>query len=364
MGPAARGVGACITSRFGNEISPSGTMIHDLDVVELACGTAYFSGWLTRAGATTAAVDLSGEQLATARRMSGQLGPVFPLVQGDAERVRWREDVSTSWYASTEPLRGETPSAGCQRRPGSCGRGVLVFLTNSHLSALCVPAEEGVGGKRLVSGHCEAYQVRWPGGGIEFHPSHGDGLRLLCRSGAVVEAMQEAFTPSMVLTIRSPKSCWPRGRPSGRPSSCGWRCVREQGRRRLGLPSRCLARLSAPPATSAMSMCLGEQAVPRLAIPMRRWTLCLAGALVRTADCSAFGDHRSSADEGESLIHGCRDSVQPRVHRRTPISFVPAAAVQVHHQGLRLGRGGFRSEHVQQQLLAVGGAIDEPAFVD
>src|SRR3954466_9379066 len=57
------------------------------DVVELASGTAYFSAWLARAGARPVAVDLSGEQLATARRLQRELGPVFPLVQADAERL-------------------------------------------------------------------------------------------------------------------------------------------------------------------------------------------------------------------------------------------------------------------------------------
>src|SRR3954447_13939580 len=61
--------------------------IRDLDVAELACGTAYFSAWMARAGANVVAVDLSGEQLATARRLQEQLGPVFPLVQADAERI-------------------------------------------------------------------------------------------------------------------------------------------------------------------------------------------------------------------------------------------------------------------------------------
>ena len=61
--------------------------VHGLDVVELACGTAYFSAWLARAGAMTVAVDISHEQLMTARRMQTQIGPVFPLVQGDGERI-------------------------------------------------------------------------------------------------------------------------------------------------------------------------------------------------------------------------------------------------------------------------------------
>jgi hypothetical protein len=50
--------------------------------------------------------------------------------------------------------------------------------------------------ERLVRGQHEAYQVRWPGGGIEFHPSHGDWVRLLRRSGFVVEAMHEIFAPT------------------------------------------------------------------------------------------------------------------------------------------------------------------------
>jgi SAM-dependent methyltransferase len=171
--------------------------VRGLDVVELACGTAYFSAWLARAGASTVAVDLAGEQLATARRLQGQLGPVFPLVQGDAERVPLASgcfDLVVSEHGAAawcDPERW-LPEAARLLRPG----GRLVFLTNSHLSALCVPAEEGVAGERLVRGHRDAYQVRWPGGGVEFHPSHGDWVRLLRRSGFVVEALHEIFAPA------------------------------------------------------------------------------------------------------------------------------------------------------------------------
>jgi hypothetical protein len=48
---------------------------------------------------------------------------------------------------------------------------------------------------RLLRGPREAYRIRWPGGGVEFHPSHGDWLRLLRRSGFVVEAMHEIHAP-------------------------------------------------------------------------------------------------------------------------------------------------------------------------
>ena len=171
--------------------------VRGLDVVELACGTAYFSAWLARAGAAMVAMDLSGEQLATARRLQGRLGPTFPLVQGDAERAplaSGRFDLVVSEHgvaAWCDPDRW-LPEAARLLRPG----GRLVFLTNSHLSALCVPAEEGVAGDRLLRGHREAYRVQWPGGGIEFHPSHGDWIRLLRRSGFAVEALHEIFAPA------------------------------------------------------------------------------------------------------------------------------------------------------------------------
>jgi SAM-dependent methyltransferase len=170
--------------------------IHGLDVVELACGTAYFSAWLARAGARTVAVDLSHEQLVTARRMQAQVGPVFPLVQGDGERVPLsggRYDLVVTEHGAAawcDPERW-LPEAARLLRPG----GRLVFMTNSHLSALCVPAEEGLAGERLLRGQREAYQVQWSGGGVEFHPSHGDWVRLLRGSGFVVEAMHEIYAP-------------------------------------------------------------------------------------------------------------------------------------------------------------------------
>jgi SAM-dependent methyltransferase len=170
--------------------------VRGLDVVELACGTAYFSAWLARAGAAPVAVDLSAEQLRTARRLQDAGGPAFPLVQGDADRVPLSSgafDLVVSEHGAgvwCDPERW-LPEAARLLRPG----GRLVFLTNSHLSALCVPAEEGPAGDRLVRGQREAYRVHWPGGGVEFHPSHGGWVRLLRSAGFVVEALHEIFAP-------------------------------------------------------------------------------------------------------------------------------------------------------------------------
>ena len=167
------------------------------DVVELACGTAYVSAWLHRAGARPVAVDLSGEQLATARRLQDGGGPRFPLLQADAERLPLTDacaDLVVSEHGAAawcDPGRW-LPEAARVLRPG----GRLVFLTNSHLSALCVPEEEGVAGDRLLRGYGEAARVHWPGGGTEFHPSHGDWVRHLGGAGFVVEALHELFAPA------------------------------------------------------------------------------------------------------------------------------------------------------------------------
>lgn len=171
--------------------------VRGLDVVELGCGTAYVSAWLAGAGARPVAVDLSAEQLATARRLQDELGPTFPLVQGDGEQVPLASgcaDLVVSEHGAAawcDPERW-LPEAARLLRPG----GRLVFLTNSHLSALCVPADEGVAGDRLLRGHREAYRVHWKGGGVEFHPSHGDWVRLLRASGFAVEALREIYAPA------------------------------------------------------------------------------------------------------------------------------------------------------------------------
>lgn len=171
--------------------------VRDLDVLEIASGTSYFSAWLTRAGARTVALDLSAEQLATARRLQGRVGPVFPLVQADGDRIPLaseRFDLVVSEHGAAawcDPERW-LPEATRLLRPG----GRLVFLTNSLLSALCVPSDEGVATERLVRGQRDAYRVCWPGGGVEFHPSHGDWVRLLRSCGLVVEALCELYSPA------------------------------------------------------------------------------------------------------------------------------------------------------------------------
>src|SRR3984893_94037 len=57
------------------------------DVIELGCGTAYWSAWLARRGARVVGIDNSAKQLETARALQREHGLDFPLIHGNAERV-------------------------------------------------------------------------------------------------------------------------------------------------------------------------------------------------------------------------------------------------------------------------------------
>jgi 2-polyprenyl-3-methyl-5-hydroxy-6-metoxy-1,4-benzoquinol methylase len=56
-------------------------------VLELGCGTAYFSSWLVRRGAHAIALDVSERQLETALFLQSEFGISFPLLRANAEQV-------------------------------------------------------------------------------------------------------------------------------------------------------------------------------------------------------------------------------------------------------------------------------------
>jgi SAM-dependent methyltransferase len=170
--------------------------VHGLDVVELGCGTAYFSAWLAKLGARPVGVDPTPAQLETARRMMAKTGIEFPLVEADAAATGLADatfDLAVSEYGASiwaDPYRW-IPEASRLLRPG----GRLVFLRNSTLVILCsadeIPAKE-----HLVNAQFGMYRFEWPEGGVEFHLPHGAWIDLLRANDFEIERLVEVQAPA------------------------------------------------------------------------------------------------------------------------------------------------------------------------
>lgn len=173
--------------------SPLGD-VRGLDVVELGCGTAYFSARLAKRGARPVGIDPTPAQLETARRLQAETGIVFPLVLAPGERVPLPDasfDLAFSEYGASlwaDP-RMWVPEAARLLRP----RGRLVFMTNSTISYVCSP-DEGDLVERLMRPQLGMYRTEWPGEvGVEYHLSHGDWIALLRGSGFAVERLIDVY---------------------------------------------------------------------------------------------------------------------------------------------------------------------------
>ena len=170
--------------------------VDGLDVVELGCGTAYFSAWLAKKGARPVGVDVTPAQLATARRMMAKTGIEFPLVEADAAETGLPDacaDLVVSEYGASiwvDPYRW-IPEAARLLRP----EGRLVFLRNSTLVILCsddqVPAKE-----QLVYPQFGMKRFEFPEGGVEFHLAHGEWIEVLRANGFEIERLVEIQAPA------------------------------------------------------------------------------------------------------------------------------------------------------------------------
>ncbi|MFN2470905.1 MAG: class I SAM-dependent methyltransferase [Gaiellaceae bacterium] len=165
------------------------------DVLEAGCGTAYVSAWLAHRGARVTGIDVSDEQLATARLFQQEFGLEFPLVHGSAEAMPFADesfDLVVSEYGAsiwTDPYVW-IPEAARVLRPG----GHIVFLVNGTLLVLCMPELEAdfPAGTRFQRPYFGMRRFEWPDDdSVDFHLGYGDWIRLLTGTGFEIEDFVE-----------------------------------------------------------------------------------------------------------------------------------------------------------------------------
>ena len=167
------------------------------DVVELGCGTAYWSAWLARRGARVIGLDNSARQLETARACQREHGLEFPLLHGSAEAVPLRDacaDLALSEYGASiwcDPYLW-IPEAARLVRPG----GHLIFLKHGTLMTVCGPDGDQPVGGQLVRDYFGLHRLEWnTDGSVEFDLPHGAWIALLRRSGLAIERLVEVQAP-------------------------------------------------------------------------------------------------------------------------------------------------------------------------
>jgi len=110
------------------------------DILELGCGAAQWSIALARLGARPAALDLSEEQLAHARRLMREAGVDFPLLHASAEAVPLADagfDIVFCDYGAmtfADPYL-TIPEVARLLRPG----GLFAFNGSTPIAQLCYP---------------------------------------------------------------------------------------------------------------------------------------------------------------------------------------------------------------------------------
>lgn len=164
--------------------------------IEFGCGTAYVSAWLARRGAEPTGIDLSEEQLGTARALQERHDLRFALIHGNAEATPFADesfDFGISEYGAAiwcDPYVW-IPEAHRVLRPGAG----LVFLTNGLLQVLTMPVScTEPSTDRLVLDYFGMHRYEWTGDdhpSVEFHLGFGDWVRLFRKTGFEVEDFVE-----------------------------------------------------------------------------------------------------------------------------------------------------------------------------
>jgi len=190
----------------GLELLPSD--MSGMAAIELGCGTGYVSGWMARRGAAVTAIDISEEQLATARALAAEHGADITFMEGNAEETGLADgafDFAVSEYGAAIWCKPETWLQEAWRllRPG----GRLVFLGNHPLSLICSPLDGAPCDLTLHRPYRDMWGADWTQveidpSGVCFNLTVADWIGVFNEVGFKVENYQEIYAPDWASDTR------------------------------------------------------------------------------------------------------------------------------------------------------------------
>lgn len=191
----------------GLELLPSN--MSGMDAIELGCGTGYVSYWMFRRGARVTAIDISTEQLGTARELAAKHDAKIKFIEGNAEATGSHEesfDFAISEYGASIwcPPDKWLREAWRVLRPG----GHLVFLGNHPLSLICSPLDGSPAERNLHRPYREMWgadwtQVEFEPTGICFNLTVSDWIGLFSDIGFDVISYHELYAPEWASGTRA-----------------------------------------------------------------------------------------------------------------------------------------------------------------
>lgn len=170
-----------------------------MDAVELGCGTGYVAGWMARRGARVTAVDVSSEQLATARRLAAEHGADIAFLEANAEATGLRDasfDFAVSEYGAAIWCDPEVWLREAHRllRPG----GRLSFLGNHPLQIVTTPESGAPSERALHRPYRTLRRIDWTRveidpAGVEFNRPVAAWFALFREIGFTIEDYRELY---------------------------------------------------------------------------------------------------------------------------------------------------------------------------